>query len=262
MNVKKVFTYFVIIIAVLEILSCGSFKTIKPLQDQEFISNSEKFFIISPLNPGPSQSNKFTIKDTSNNIIFEDEINVENPQNDKDIFDKERTENGVEIKSANTSYYKFFVAKPFSKDNYRIDGEIHLLQDKERGHKESSRTNMFLFPIKFWVSEYSNNVGEITIPKPDFSFSSVQTMEVNTEMHGKKLKMKYQSDLSNDESCSIFDGQELLGYIYSKTKEGISYNRNAEFLIRQNIPDELKSDVIASYIITEIVRSISANGNE
>ncbi|MCK6618938.1 MAG: hypothetical protein HUU32_04730 [Calditrichaceae bacterium] len=237
-----------------QILSCSSLKKAKLSENPEFEKNAEKFVITSPLSHSPSQSNKFIIEDVSADTVFEIETHSERPESDRNTIEGKTTEEGYKVKSKEFTSYKFYIAKPFYESHYEVIGKATRFRTEEDKGDRGTESTQLAYPLEFWIFEEGKDVGKITVSEPNLNL----TGDIAASIHGKHLNLKYQADMFNKTSVSFEDEQGLLAFFHSKSSGFISTKQKGEFLIKHDLPEELKLDILATYMIVETIMGINS----
>lgn len=237
-----------------QILSCSSLKKAKLSENPDFEKNAEKFVITSPLSHSPSQSNKFIIEDVSADTVFEIETHSERPESDRNTIEEKTTEEGYKVKSKEFTSYKFYIAKPFYENHYEVIGKATRFRTEEDKGDRGTESTQLAYPLEFWIFEEGKDVGKITVSEPDFNL----TFKIDALIHQRQLQVEYQPGMSNNKNIAIENEQELLAFMQSKPAGFITTKQEGEFFIKQGLAEELKSDILATYMIVETIMGINS----
>jgi hypothetical protein len=140
---------------------------------------------------------------------------------------------------------------------YEVIGKTTRFQTEENKEKLSSVASSLVYPLEFWIFDDGKDIGRIIVSAPDLNV----IFPINATFNGQQLNLKYQAEMSNKKSVSIEDGQGLLAFLHSKPAGFITTKQKGEFFIKQGLAEELKSNILVSYMIVETVMGIISEGN-
>ncbi len=101
-------------------------------------------------------------------------------------------------------------------------------------------------------------MGKITVSGPGLDL----TLNIDALIHDKQLQLEYQPGMTNKRNIAIENEQGLLALMHSKPAGFITTKQKGDFLIKAGLEKELKSDILATYMIVETVMGIISEGNK
>ncbi len=232
------------------LLSCTSLKDAKLKENPGFEKNAIRYIITSPLSHLSSVFNYFILKDPNSGMVYEIRPEVGSPLEDISLLGRKKTKKKDLVHTKEILTYYFSVTNPLDNKVYDITGEITYYRSKEKKTSSSYESGEKVYPIEFLISEDGDEVGKFIINKPGFSKVFVETF-----IHEKSLKLEYQS-VANKDGFSFEDETGLIALIGLKPKGVISTRKTGELLIKQTLAPESQLDMIALYVIAEMMFSI------
>jgi hypothetical protein len=229
--------------------SCSSLKEAKLKENPEFEINAEKFVITSPISPNAS-TNIYVLENRALNKVYELEIEIEDSQTDISVIEEEEIEGGYKTKTQEFTSHKFYILNPMNDGKYEVVGKTTYFRTKEEKEKESSEMGTYVYPIDFWIFEDGKDVGKISLKEPGISDQQVNRIPAEITFHNEVYSIEYQN-MFNKVSVSFDDESGLIALIGLQPASTITMKMKGEILIKRGLSEDLKADIITTYLIIE-----------
>jgi hypothetical protein len=248
---KKYFTFLVVLF-----ISCTSLKETMITENPDFIKHAYNFKITSPLSHDNASFNKFIIEDPDTKKIYEVKPVFEEPEShyyklEKDSYKNDYYDNVDGTKEV--AKYNFSVFNPLDEKEYLISGTTTTIRTKE------GKNDVIIGSPKeeFMIYEGEKRVGEITTeyldPDPMTLYKFIFPLKIS--LHSRNFNIEYQK-IMNNKSITFKDEDGLIALIGFETEGFIAVKYKGEAFIKKGLTNELKSDIIVMFIITDTVWSI------
>lgn len=226
------------------IIGCTNATQAKLKENPEFERNAERFTITHHYN-----QSRFMIGDVPSGIIYEVEVEIEDPQRDVTVLEEEERDDKNISKTKTFASHKFFVTNPWDSTEYEVIGTTTYFITKEEEESESFEVGKMEYPIEFWIFDDGKEVGKITV----YESPAKSDQKIDLLIHDKPMKLENNIFINKKsfkfEKCLSFEDESGLITLISLKDKGNQHG--GEMLIKKNLSKNLKSDIIAMYMIAE-----------
>jgi hypothetical protein len=238
-------------------ISCTSLKETILKENPDFIKHAYNFKITSPLAHDNASFNKFIIEDPDKKKIYEVEpvfeevesnhYKIEKDPNKDDYYDN--VDGTKEV-----AKYNFLIFNPLDEKEYLISGTTTTIRTKE------GKNDVIIGSPKekFMIYEGEKRVGEITTEYLDPMTLYKLIFPLKISLHSRNFNIEYQK-IMNKKSITFKDENGLIALLSFETEGFIAVKYTGEAFIKQGLTNELRSDIIVMFIITDTVWSIIEN---
>jgi len=228
------------------IVACTGIKETMIKDNQDFIKNAYKFKITSPLSHNNPAFSKYIVEDIKAKKVYDVEPQFEEPERKHFSFAEEDDDFTKTIIS-----YKFFIYNPLDEKTYVITGSRTITRIKE-DNKEEIIKNV---RGEFQIYEDELNVGEVITMDPQIRDMIQIVIPVKISFHNQKIDLQIQRQLNNKKYTFKEEG-ELVALFGFDTAEFIATKYSGDVFIKGGMSEEMRSNIITMFIITDIVNSI------
>lgn len=245
-------TLFIILILLL--ISCTSLKETKLKENPQFVNNSAKYLITSPLNHNSDIFNSFIIEDLNQKKTYIIDPDIKDTKVHVEILDSEKDRDTEYSKTKEISSFNYNILNPTDSTEYFISGETTVFRELEENEDESFTISQRSFPIKFSISDNDSTLGNIILKKPAAD-DTLEYVVINAELFKNKYTVSFQN-LFNKKSVTFENDMGLIA-LFTLEPEGFFASKlKGEAFIKQDVSYNVKSDIISLFVITDTFMSL------
>lgn len=231
-------------------VACTSQKETILNHNPDFIKQAYKLRITSPLSHDNPAFNKFIIEDLYTNSVHEiqplfEETDIRRYKVEDEIYNDDL------YSTQEFEKHNFSIVNPLDDKEYIISGEKSFIRTREGEDDVIIGTGKNEFYI--YSDEYE--IGKITVKNPNPTIIYNPVFPIELSFHSQNVQGEYQKIL-NKKSLSFKDENGLLALFAFDTEGFIATKYSGDGFIKQGLTNESRSDIIAMFVISDIVMSI------